>query len=69
MNIAEHSLNTNKLDIRVDADRAYIADVSDIYVGNIYHNRQKFEDFLSKVQSIDNLYMWQRRTVLPRLGQ
>ena len=57
LNIAEHSLNTNKLDMRVDADRAYIADVSDIHVGNIYHNRQKFEDFLSKVQSIDNLYL------------
>lgn len=57
MNIAEHSLNTNKLDMRVDADRAYIADVSDIHVGNIYHNKQKFEDFLSKVQSIDNLYL------------
>lgn len=57
MNIAEHSLNTNKLDMRVDADRAYIADVSDIHVGNIYHNRQKFEDFLLKVQSIDNLYL------------
>lgn len=57
LNIAEHSLNTNKLDMRVDADRAYIADVSDIHVGNIYHNRQKFEDFLSKVQSINNLYL------------
>ena len=57
LNIAEHSLNTNKLDMRVDADRAYISDVSDIHVGNIYHNRQKFEDFLAKVQSIDNLYL------------
>ena len=57
LNIAEHSLNTNKLDMRVDADRAYIADVSDIHVGNIYHNRQKFEDFLTKVQSIENLYL------------
>lgn len=57
LNIVEHSLNTNKLDMRVDADRAYIADVSDIHVGNIYHNRQKFEDFLSKVESIDNLYL------------
>lgn len=57
LNIAEHSLNANKLDMRVDADRAYIADVSDIHVGNIYHNREKFEDFLTKVQSIDNLYL------------
>lgn len=57
MNIAEQSLNTNKFDMRVDADRAYIADVSDIHVGNIYHNRQKFEDFLSKVKAIDNLYL------------
>lgn len=57
LNIAEHSLNANKLDMRVDADRAYIADVSDIHVGNIYYNRQKFEEFLLKVQSIDNLYL------------
>ena len=57
LNIAEQSLNTNKFDMRVDADRAYIADVSDIHVGNIYHNRQKFEDFLGKVKAIDNLYL------------
>nr|DAX91727.1 MAG TPA: metallophosphatase domain protein [Caudoviricetes sp.] len=57
LNIAEQSFNLNKLDVRVTADRAFVADVSDIHVGNIYHNRTKFEDFLSKVKSIDNLYL------------
>jgi len=57
LNIAEQSFNLNKLDVRVETDRAFIADVSDIHVGNIYHNRTKFEDFISKVKSIDNLYL------------
>ena len=57
LNIAEQSFNLNKLNVRVTADRVFVADVSDIHVGNIYHNRTKFEDFLSKVKSIDNLYL------------
>lgn len=57
MKIAETSLNQNKFDLRVAADRAYIADISDIHVGNIYHNKQAFVDFLNKVKAIDNLYL------------
>lgn len=57
MNIAEQSLNVNKIDVRVESERAYIADISDIHVGNIYHNREAFEKFISQVKTIDNLYL------------
>ena len=57
LNIAEQSLNVNKLDVRVESERAYIADISDIHVGNIYHNREAFEKFISQVKTIDNLYL------------
>ena len=57
LNIAEQSLNVNKIDVRVESERAYIADISDIHVGNIYHNREAFEKFISQVKTIDNLYL------------
>lgn len=57
LNIAEQSLNVNKIDVRVESERAYIADISDIHVGNIYHNRETFEKFISQVKTIDNLYL------------
>lgn len=57
LNIAEQSLNVNKIDVRVESERAYIADISDIHVGNIYHNREAFEEFISQVKTIDNLYL------------
>ena len=57
LNIAEQSLNVNKIDVRVESERAYIADISDTHVGNIYHNREAFEKFISQVKTIDNLYL------------
>lgn len=57
LNIAEQSLNVNKIDVRVESEQAYIADISDIHVGNIYHNREAFEKFISQVKTIDNLYL------------
>lgn len=57
VNIAEQSLNANKCNIRVQSNVAFIADVSDIHVGNIYHNRKAFENFIAKVKEIDNLYL------------
>lgn len=57
LNIAEQSLNVNKIDVRVESERAYIADISDIHVGNIYHNREAFEKFISQIKTIDNLYL------------
>lgn len=57
LNIAEQSLNVNRIDVRVESERAYIADISDIHVGNIYHNREAFEKFISQVKTIDNLYL------------
>lgn len=57
LNIAEQSLNVNKIDVRVESERAYIADISDIHVGNIYHNREAFEKFISQVKTINNLYL------------
>lgn len=55
LSISEDSLNNNSIDIRIDSDYAYIADVSDIHVGNMYHNKKAFFKFLDNVNKVDNL--------------
>lgn len=56
MNIAQQSLNQNCMQYRMtDTDVAYVADVSDIHVGNLYHNREAFETFIEKVKAIPKM--------------
>lgn len=55
INIAESSLNNNSIDIRINSDRAYICDISDIHVGNVYHNKKLFKKFIETVAEIPNI--------------
>lgn len=51
----ETSLNENTLVYRLDADYLYLADISDIHVGNLYHDRKALESFISTVKSVPNM--------------
>ena len=39
----------------MDADYLYLADISDIHVGNLYHDRKALESFISTVKSVPNM--------------
>ena len=45
------------LSVRLDADYIYLADVSDIHIGNIYHNKEAFDKFIKGVMDIPNMYV------------
>ena len=45
------------LSVRLDADYIYLADISDIHIGNIYHNKEAFDKFIKGVMEIPNMYV------------
>lgn len=57
MEITKQSLNDNLVSVRYTDDYIYLADISDIHVGNAYHNQKAFESFIADVQSIPNMYV------------
>ena len=55
MNIALDSLNTNSVTYKTDEDFLYLVDLSDIHVGNMYHNEKVFKKWIKTVQGIPNM--------------
>lgn len=57
MNLVEDQLNANTMDIRIDADYAYLADLADVHVGAINHHSRKFTETVNLVQAVPNFYV------------
>ena len=55
MNIALDSLNTNSVSYKTDEDFLYLVDLSDIHVGNMYHNEKVFKKWIKTIQGIPNM--------------
>lgn len=57
MRSVKRELDICTMDIRVNADYVYIADLADVHVGADSHNERKFAATVSKIASIPNLYV------------
>lgn len=57
MEIVENKLNACTVDLRVDADYAYVADLADLHVGAKTHHARKFNETISLIQRIPNFYV------------
>lgn len=57
MHDIEAELNACTMAIRVDADYAYIADLSDVHGGAAGFNEKKFKQVVDKIKSIPNFYV------------
>ena len=57
MELVENVLNNCTTSIRVDADYAYIADLADVHMGAKSHHARKFNETVSLIQRVPNLYV------------
>lgn len=55
--IAEDVLNSNSVSVEAEGKYAFFADVSDIHMGDKYHDEKRFKDFIKLADEIPNLYV------------
>lgn len=56
--LIEDSLNRNSVELMLaNAHVAYIADIADVHIGNVLHNKKKLQNTISKILEIPNFYV------------
>ncbi len=55
--IAEITMNRNSVEVEADGKYAYFADISDIHLGDKFHDGKRLRKFIDTVRSIPNFYV------------